>query len=94
MITQQREEILWKTAKKRAAFKQTCFLYFVINAFLIGIWFFSTGPFSYFWPKWPMLGWGLGLALQYFDAYQSNMIFSAEDEYIKLQNETNLSNFQ
>jgi hypothetical protein len=82
-----RDELLWRIAKKRAAFKQACTVYFFVNAFLVGIWFFSTGPFGYFWPKWPMLGMGFGLAVQYFDAYQGNAIFSAEDEYKKLKGE-------
>lgn len=88
IITQdKRDELLWRIAKKRAAFKQACTVYFFVNAFLVGIWFFSTGPFGYFWPKWPMLGMAFGLAVQYFDAYQGNAIFSAEDEYKKLKGE-------
>jgi hypothetical protein len=87
-ITQdKRDELLWRIAKKRAAFKQACTVYFFVNTFLVGIWFFSTGPFAYFWPKWPMLGMAFGLAVQYFDAYQGNAIFSAEDEYKKLKGE-------
>jgi hypothetical protein len=86
-IQQQKDEALWRIAKKRALFKQTCIIYFFVNAFLVGIWFFSSGPWNYFWPKWPMLGWGFGLAIQYFDAYESNHIFSAEDEYNKLKNQ-------
>jgi hypothetical protein len=86
---EQKDEALWKIAKSRAAFKQSCVIYFFVNAFLVGIWFFSSGPFSYFWPVWPMLGWGLGLAIQYYHAYYSNHIFSAEDEYIKLKEEAN-----
>ncbi len=34
-------------------------LYLLVNALLIGIWAASGG--GYFWPIWPMLGWGLGL---------------------------------
>jgi len=84
---EQRDELLWRIAKKRAAFKQACTIYFFLNAFLVAIWFFSTGPFAYFWPKWPMLGMGFGLAVQYFDAYQGNAIFSAEDEYKRMKSE-------
>jgi 2TM domain len=84
---EQRDELLWRIAKKRAAFKQACTVYFFLNAFLVGIWFFSTGPFGYFWPKWPMLGMAFGLAVQYFDAYQGNAIFSAEDEYKRMKGE-------
>jgi hypothetical protein len=83
----QRDEVLWKIAKKRASFKQACTGYFFINFFLVGIWFFSSGPSSYFWPVWPMLGMAFGLASMYFDAYHVNSFFSAEDEFIKLKNE-------
>jgi len=82
-----RDERLWEIAKKRAAFKQHASVYFFVNAFLVAIWFFTSGPRSYFWPMWPMLGWGLGLAFQYFDAYNNNKKFSAEEEYEKLKRE-------
>ena len=35
--------------------------YVVVNLMLIGIWA-ATGA-GYFWPVWPLLGWGAGLAL-------------------------------
>lgn len=34
--------------------------YLLVNVFLIGIW--AAGGAGYFWPIWPMLGWGIGLA--------------------------------
>jgi class 3 adenylate cyclase len=34
-------------------------IYLVVNAMLIGIWAASGG--GYFWPVWPMLGWGIGV---------------------------------
>jgi len=37
-----------------------------------------------------MLGWGFGLAIQYFDAYESGNIFSAENEYKKLKTKIKL----
>jgi class 3 adenylate cyclase len=36
-------------------------VYLLVNAFLVGIWAVTSG--GYFWPVWPILGWGLGLAL-------------------------------
>ena len=36
-------------------------IYLLVNVFLSGIWAASGG--GYFWPIWPVLGWGLGLAL-------------------------------
>jgi class 3 adenylate cyclase len=34
-------------------------VYLVVNAMLIGIWAASGG--GYFWPIWPILGWGIGV---------------------------------
>jgi class 3 adenylate cyclase len=36
-------------------------VYVSVNLFLIGVWAASGG--GYFWPIWPILGWGVGLAL-------------------------------
>jgi class 3 adenylate cyclase len=41
-------------------FKIHLTLYLLINVFLIGIWAASGG--GYFWPIWPILGWGIGVA--------------------------------
>lgn len=78
---------LWETARRRAAFKKSLTAYFLVNAFLVGIWYFTTGGNSrHFWPIWPILGWGFGLAFQYANAYMGTQIFSAEKEYEKLKN--------
>lgn len=84
---QQRDEQLWKLAKKRAAFRQSLMVYVVINAFLVGVWYFSSGPKSYFWPIWVMLGWGIGIVFQYLAAYRQDNFFSAAEEYDKLKNQ-------
>jgi len=42
------------------SFKTHLTLYLLVNVFLIGIWAASGG--GYFWPIWPILGWGIGLA--------------------------------
>lgn len=77
---------LWETARRRAAFKKSLSSYLLVNAFLIGIWYFTTGGNSrHFWPIWPILGWGLGLAFQYANAYMGTQLFSAEKEYEKLK---------
>src|SRR3954447_252378 len=34
-------------------------VYLIVNALLIGIWAATGG--GYFWPIWPILGWGIGL---------------------------------
>lgn len=89
MEPQQRDEQLWQLAKKRAGFKRSLAAYFFVNSFLVGVWYFSSGRHSYFWPVWPMLGWGIGVAFHYFEAYHGSKIFSAEDEYEKLKREKN-----
>jgi hypothetical protein len=87
MNTEQKDDQLWKMAKKRAAFKVSLASYFFVNSLLVAIWFFSSGINSNFWPIWPMLGWGFGLSFQYLGAYHGNSIFSTEQEYEKLKNE-------
>ena len=43
------------------SFKIHLTVYLLVNVFLIGVWAASGG--GYFWPIWPVLGWGLALAL-------------------------------
>jgi hypothetical protein len=85
MLDKVQDDALMKVAKKRSTFKITFTIYIVINAFLIGLWFFTTGSRSYFWPAWPMLGWGLGIVFQGVDAYMTNGFFSEEKEFEKLK---------
>lgn len=81
-----KDDLLWQIAKKRAGFKWSLASYFIVNSFLVVLWYFSSGDtLNYFWPIWPILGWGLGLSFQYFDAYHGSRIFSAEQEYEKLK---------
>ncbi|HWH45331.1 MAG TPA: adenylate/guanylate cyclase domain-containing protein [Thermoleophilaceae bacterium] len=42
------------------AFRTHLTFYLLVNALLIGIW--AAGGAGYFWPIWPILGWGIGLA--------------------------------
>jgi hypothetical protein len=45
--------------EKKNSFMGDFFSYLGVNAFLIGIWWF-TGA-HYFWPKWVLFGWGLAV---------------------------------
>jgi hypothetical protein len=86
MNSETNDDQLWRIAKRRARFKQTCLAYIFVNAFLVAIWYFTSGRGDlYFWPKWPMFGWGIGLAIQYLEAYHGGMIFSAQQEYDSLK---------
>ncbi|MBP9213262.1 MAG: 2TM domain-containing protein, partial [Chitinophagaceae bacterium] len=47
----------------------------------------KTGGSNSFWPIWPIIGWGIGLAFSYLDAYESNNFFSTQKEYETLKNQ-------
>ena len=85
---QQRDEELWKIAKARVAFRWSFLSYILVNAFLVAIWFFTSEYYdSYFWPIWSMMGWGIGIAFQYFHAFHGNKMNSTQKEYEKLKNQ-------
>jgi 2TM domain len=87
----QQDKELWKLAKKRASFRRHLIFYFVINAFLWAIWWLTSGRYGLRhgvpWPVWVMLGWGVGLAFNYFRAYGESGQKMAEKEYEKLKKE-------
>lgn len=86
-----KDEALWAIAKKRADFKKSLFTYIIVNAFLWVLWLFTMGnnvnvqgriPLP--WPIWPTLGWGVGIAFQYYAAYNKAGDTLAQKEYEKL----------
>ena len=85
----EKDEALMRIARKRAGFKWSFLSYLLVNTMLVAIWYLTSGPGSYFWPIWPMLGWGIGVALQYFEAFHGNKLFSVEHEYEKLKKQYN-----
>jgi len=62
-----REQALAKLQKKRE-FKAHVFAYVLVNAFLVAIWVVTSAGF--FWPIFPILGWGIGLFFHGWDVYQ------------------------
>ena len=64
--------------KAKRAFWQNVASYVVINAFLIGIWWF-TGH-GYFWPMWVLLGWGFGLVMHAWTVFGQKPITEADIE--------------
>lgn len=82
---QQNDDQLWQIAKARVGFRWSILSYILLNTFMVLIWYFTSGPGSYFWPMWSMLGWGIGIAFQYFQAYHGNKLTSTQDEYDKLK---------
>lgn len=42
--------------------------YILVNLFLNGIWLF-TNPSGFYWPMFPLFGWGIGVAFHVWDVY-------------------------
>ncbi|HLW16471.1 MAG TPA: 2TM domain-containing protein [Actinomycetota bacterium] len=53
--------------KKKHDFRSHVVAYVVINAMVIGIWAVTGAGF--FWPVFPILGWGVGVILNGWDVY-------------------------
>lgn len=66
-----RDEVLRERAikrlKKRRDFKAHLLIYTMVNSFLVVIWF-VTGH-GFFWPVFPMVGWGIGVVMNAWDVY-------------------------
>ena len=72
-----REQAVTRLKKKRD-FATHVFIYVLVNAFLVGIWAFTGGDF--FWPIFPILGWGIGLGANAWDVYGRKPISDSEIE--------------
>jgi transcriptional regulator with XRE-family HTH domain len=80
---------LWAIAKTRAKFKKGLGAYSVVIPFLWVIWYLTMPGEKKWnhipWPIWPMLGWGLGLVIQYVNAYVIEVGSLEQREYDKLK---------
>lgn len=54
-------------------------VYLAVNTMLVVIW--AVSDVDYFWPIWPILGWGLGLALHAWTVYGQRPI--TEDDILR-----------
>ena len=66
------EEQLRRRAEKRLRAKRDLgahvLAYVMVNTLLVTVWF-MTSPTSFFWPIFPLLGWGIGLAFSVWEVY-------------------------
>lgn len=74
--TDDRREAALKRLKAKREFKTHLAVYVIVNALLVAIWAMSGG--GYFWPIWPIVGWGVGVAFNAWSAYFEKPI--SEDE--------------
>jgi hypothetical protein len=52
-----------KRLQQRRDFFRHLTVYVLVNAMLVVIWLLTGRGGGYFWPIWPMLGWGVGVGL-------------------------------
>ena len=72
MQTNQDEELrtaALKRIQEKREFASHVLTYVVINALIVTVWAFAAGG-GFFWPMFPMLGWGVGLILHGVKVYQ------------------------
>lgn len=72
-------EKVYEQAKQRVedriGFFWHLFTYIVVNAVLVGVWYFSSGSGSYFWPVWPIFGWGIGIFFHFASIFLTDGLF-------------------
>lgn len=66
-----------KRLKKRRDFYAHVMVYLLVNAFIVIIWW-MTSPGGFFWPVFPIVGWGIGVVMNAWDVYFGQNI-SEED---------------
>jgi hypothetical protein len=64
--------------KKKRDFRAHVFMYVLVNAMLIAIWAITRGDNTMFWPIFPILGWGIGVAANAWDVYGRKPISEEE----------------
>ena len=60
-----------KRLKKRRDFSGHLLVYVLVNAFFVVIWA-MTDPDGFFWPVFPIVGWGIGVVLNAWDVYRND----------------------
>lgn len=68
-----------KRVEAKREFRNHVAIYIIVNAMLVLIWALSGA--GYFWPIWPMAGWGIGVAINAYTAYLERPI--SEDDIRK-----------
>jgi len=63
--------------KKRRSFYAHLLVYVLVNAFLVVIWAI-TNRHGFFWPIFPIAGWGIAIVLSAWDVYGQHPITEAD----------------
>jgi uncharacterized membrane protein len=67
MTMDERRQVAIGRLKAKRDFRSHLAIYLVVNTMLVVIWA-VTGA-GYFWPIWPIAGWGVGLAFNAFNVF-------------------------
>ncbi|MDQ1538149.1 MAG: hypothetical protein QOE58_2542 [Actinomycetota bacterium] len=72
--------------KKRHDFYGHLLIYTLVNAFIVIIWAITNNQ-GFFWPVFPMVGWGIAVVMNAWDVYQGDELdedkIRAEIEHLK-----------
>ena len=72
MVTDTRDQTARDRAvtqlKKRRDFRGHLLVYLLVNTFLVVIWAVTDGH-GFFWPVFPIVGWGIGVVMNAWDVY-------------------------
>jgi hypothetical protein len=69
MNEQERREAAITRLKARRDFWNHALVYVLVNGLLVAVWAITNSG-GYFWPIWPLLGWGIGLAMHALDTFR------------------------
>jgi 2TM domain len=73
MTEEQRRELAIQRLKSRHDFRVHLVIYVLVNAALIVLWYATNGGADgdpgFFWPVFPIVGWGIGLAIHAYTVY-------------------------
>ncbi|HXV70629.1 MAG TPA: 2TM domain-containing protein [Acidimicrobiia bacterium] len=76
MDDSERREAALARVKAKREFRNHVAVYVIVNAMLVVIWALTNQ--GYFWPVWPMLGWGVGLVLHGWKVFYEKPISEEE----------------
>ncbi len=86
------DEKIWRSAQKRVNFRKHLWVYIIVNVALIILWALSRKPDdNNYWFLYPMCGWGIGVALHYWNAFHNDDT-SIEKEYKRLKKQRDIEN--
>ena len=66
-----------KRLKKKRDFRGHLLVYALVNTFLVVIWAVSD-VHGFFWPVFPIVGWGIGVVMNAWDVYRGDEIDEGE----------------